>query len=150
MDDSGSAPFDRIRQEVSRLVETVPLVRRELPDGVREWCFAPEEEDRRVLLDLVESWDRWEDKAKPVFMDRLPGRAQEIIELLRIVRTKIGLNGTNRHFMGYVRDGSDPEAGRVFFITTLTRTLEHLATLWESVRNGPSSLPDTATSSKGT
>lgn len=135
--------FVRIKEAVERLVRRVRIVPMDLPDGGKEWCFAPDATDEREMLGLEELWDRWENRERPLFLAAFPARGQEILELFRIVRSKIGLNKTNRHFMGYLREGAGPDAGREFYVMTFVRTVDHLEGIFNASRaaSPPSSPP---------
>ncbi len=112
-----------------RLVLQVPVVTITMDDGRDEWCFAPEEEHRLEMSRLEKLFDRWESEVLPVLTERHPGREGEVRELLRIVRSKILLNRTNRHFLGYVPRNGKVEDGRSFYLTTFDRTFVHLTGL---------------------
>lgn len=129
--------FEQIKNGVARLLEQVRIVPMDLPDGGQEWCFSPGAADEREILELLELWDRWENRERPAFLDAFPDRRQEILELLRIVRSKIALNKTNRYFMGYLRGGTGPESGRDFYWTTFVRTVDHLSGIWDAAREKP-------------
>lgn len=139
--------FEQVKDGVARLLERVRIVPMDLPDGGQEWCFCPEEAEEREILELLEIWDRWENRERPAFLAAFPDRRQEILELLRIIRSKIALNKTNRYFMGYLREGTGPESGRDFYKTTFVRTVDHLGGIWESVREKTVTTPPP--SSKG-
>ena len=141
--------FALVKSGVARLVEKVRIVPMELPEGGREWCFSPGPPEEREILELLEIWDRWENNERPSLLATLPERRQEILELLRIVRSKISLNKANRYFMGYLREGTGPETGRDFFLTTFVRTVDHLAGIWDSARGKNPNVPETPLSSEG-
>ncbi len=124
-------PFDQIRKGVGELVRQVAILPMETEDGAPEWCFAPGEGDNREMTRLLSLFDSWECHVRDSLLRVHPGRNQEIIEILRIVRSKIALNRTNRHFMGYIREGAPPSSGRDFYLTTFERTLDHLQGIWE-------------------
>ncbi len=136
-------PFDQIRKGVGELVRQVAILPMETEDGSPEWCFAPGEGDEREISRLLSLFDSWESYARDSLLRLHPGRNQEIIEVLRIVRSKIALNRTNRHFMGYIREGALPSTGRDFYLTTFERTLDHLQGIWEQTlrREEPSGSP---------
>ncbi len=137
------APFEEIRKGVEGLVLKVPIQPLETEDGGKEWRFAPEEGEEREMARLLSLFDAWEAKEREGLLERFPERRQEIIEILRIVRTKIALNRTNRHFMGYLREGASPSSGREFYLTTFMRTVDHLQGLWQDVnrQDAPSASP---------
>ena len=126
-------PFSEIKQGVDRLVREVVILPMETEDGGKEWRFAPKESDESEVSRLIALLDDWESREREALLSALPARSQEIVELLRIVRSKISLNKNNRHFMGYVREGAPLQAGRDFFVTTFVRTLDHLEGIWRSV-----------------
>lgn len=149
MSEAEGSHFDRVKEGVGRLVGRVSLVRMEIPDGGREWCFSPDSADEKAILELLELWDRWENNGRGILFASFPERRQEITEILRILRSKIGLNKTNRYFMGYSREGDNGESGRDFFLTTFNRTLDHLAGLWRSAEKVKISGSDDSLSSEG-
>lgn len=112
-----------------QLVQTVPVVTVRMEDGRDEWCFSPDEAHRLEMSRLEAIFDRWEKESLPAMAERHPDREGEIRELLRIVRSKILLNRTNRHFLGYVPRGGKVEDGRSFYLTTFERTFVHLTGL---------------------
>lgn len=132
-------PFEEIKKGVERLVQTVPIKPMETEDGGKEWRFAPGEAEGEEVSRLLALWEEWETREKDSLLRRLPARTQEIVELLRIVRTKIALNKTNRHFMGYLREGAEPSAGRDFYVATFVRTIDHFQGIWDSAsrQDGP-------------
>ena len=112
-----------------QLVRTVPVVTVKMEDGRDEWCFAPQEEHHLEMSRLETLFDRWEKEFLPAMAERHPDREGEVRELLRIVRSKILLNRSNRHFLGYVPRGGTLEDGRAFYLTTFERTFVHLTGL---------------------
>jgi hypothetical protein len=149
MDPMEQNHFELVKQRVSRLVENVRIVPMELPEGAREWCFSPGTEEEREILELLEIWDRWEDRERSSILSLFPERRQEIQELMRIVRSKIALNRTNRHFMGYLREGTGPQQGRDFYLTTFVRTVDHLAGIWGSAGDRTAIVRETPLTSEG-
>ena len=141
-------PFEEIKRGVDALVQMVPILPMETEDGGKEWRFAPGEGELREMARILALFDGWEEGQRETLLGGLPERRQEITEILRIVRAKITLNRTNRHFMGYLREGSPPSAGRDFYLTTFMRTVDHLQGIWQDVlRQGapaaaPSLLPE--------
>ncbi len=124
-------PFEQMRKGVEELVRQVEILPMETEDGAPEWRFAPGEGEEQKIASLLSLFDEWESRARETLVRFQPERTQEINEILRIVRSKIALNRTNRHFMGYLREGAPPSMGKDFYQTTFSRTLDHLQEIWE-------------------
>lgn len=122
-----------LKEGTRQLVLLVPVVAYPMEDGRDEWCFAPEEEHRREMARLEALFEAWEAESLPAMRERHPHREAEIRELLRIVRSKILLNKSNRHFLGYIPRGGTVEEGRAFYLTTFERTFVHLTGLLSDV-----------------
>jgi hypothetical protein len=151
--DSGSEegvenPFEEIKRGMQDLIYKVPILPMETEDGGREWRFAPGEGEEQEMARILAIFDGWEEGERERLLLGLQERGQEITEILRIVRAKITLNRTNRHFMGYLREGAPPSAGRDFYLTTFVRTVDHLQGIWQDVlrqdapKPAPSLLPE--------
>ncbi|MGC8529828.1 MAG: hypothetical protein ACP5OP_06480 [Leptospirillia bacterium] len=122
-----------LKEGTRRLVLLVPVVAVPMEDGRDEWCFAPQESHRREMARLAALFEQWESESLPVMRASHPHREAEIRELFRIVRSKILLNNSNRHFLGYIPRGGKVEEGRSFYLTTFERTFDHLTGLLSDV-----------------
>ncbi len=128
---NNAAPIlDQLLSRWHDIMQTVPLVRKDLPGASSEWCFAPDARESEALLAIQEEWDRLEDFIQPS-LSGIPSLKQaEIREIMRIIRSKLDLNRRNRHFVGY-SSRNDPEGqiGRAHYVESMDRTIRHFRKL---------------------
>ncbi|MHB1285756.1 MAG: hypothetical protein ACYCYP_04200 [Leptospirales bacterium] len=122
--------LDQVLSRWHNVIQTVPLVRKDLPGASSEWCFAPDGRESEVLLAIQEEWDRLEDFIQPSLSGIPPLKQAEIREIMRIIRSKLDLNRRNRHFVGY-SSRNDPEGqiGRSHYVESMDRTIRHFRKL---------------------
>lgn len=129
-----TAPLESIIERWKSVARQTPIVRKDLPGASAEWCFAPRKEDEKILLGLIEEWDRLEDAILPELAGILPLKQAEFREIMRIIRHKLDLNGRNRHFVGYSgKNDPDGETGRAHFLAAMERTAQHFMKLSRSI-----------------